>query len=126
MEKIKVPLPVYFLSEQGLLVRAAALLGYKIELKPDGTGVPVGATAKGIPAKMVRACGNHGGCVECNTAPVFLKWGDFMLFTVAQLFELDFEPGLFKYCPDCGKLEVECKQEQSDILDHNSYQPSAG
>jgi hypothetical protein len=74
----RVPLRVGWLSENGLLVKAAALLGYKLELID---GKLQGANEKGAPA------------TSDTVGPVFLYWDDNMLFTLGQLFALGFTIG---------------------------------
>ena len=97
--KPKVPFEVGRLSEMGILPQALAILGYQMIL--------------GIPSPQgIRVAGNG----ECHHP---LLWSDCLEFTVAQLLELDFEPGEFKYCECCKRLQIECNAERADIYDHN-------
>jgi len=115
-DKQKVPLSIAWLSENGLLVQAAAMLGYKLELID---GRIKGANETGAPATM--ECGPVRTTLGTRKGiqPVTLEWADSMLFTVAQLLELGFEPGTFQYCPECKRLQVDCDKERADIYDHN-------
>ena len=73
-DAMKVPLKVGWLSENDLLVKAATIVGYAY-----------------IPGSA-----DEHGC-EVLPGPVRLLWGDYLMFTVAQLLELGFESGEFKY-----------------------------
>ena len=107
MNNEKVPLLISWLSENGLLAKAVTVLGYGL--------IPNSANRQGV---LVLVAGGR---------QVKLLYEDHLLFTVAQLLELNFfDPGDFQYCPHCGKLQVDCDAEQQAIYEHNHMYDNEG
>jgi hypothetical protein len=99
----RVPLRVGWLSEEGMLAKALEIRGYKQLGK---------ANRRGIFAT--------GGVGALRRDWFELTWTNHLLFTVAELLKLGFEPGEFEYCPHCKRLQVDCDEEQRGIAAHNA------
>src|SRR5215831_15763064 len=103
-DKQKVPLNVGWLSENDLLTKAAGMLGY--ELGPaNEESIIVTRHKDAKPADYP------------SVYPFYMMWDENLMFTVAQLLELGFEPGEFKYCECCKKLQVDCDRDVAESMD---------
>lgn len=91
MENMKVPLSIAWLSENGLLKRAAEVRGETVvNTESLSTGCYF-MTPNGL---------QHS------------QWDDHMLFTIGQLIKLGFDLGILDYCV-CSKLKADCNREQA-------------
>jgi hypothetical protein len=107
-EKLKVPLQVAWLSESGLLYKAADLLGCKVSSLGD-----LGPVLK-WPTLIPPSIGKGQSMAHFQTS-----WTDHFEFTLAELVQLGFETGDFEVCPACDRLKVVCDAERAEEHDRN-------